>query len=122
LVALNAAEATRAKVHVAGNIDHASLEERKLGGESSYTFDLRDHDGYVLPVVAAGSPPFGFERTEIVVVEGRWRDGAFRATAVLIPGSNRGLLGVMVITLIVWLGLFAYVYSVDRRLKGLEKT
>jgi CcmD family protein len=121
-VALKAAETTRAKVHVAGTVDHASLAQRKLAGESSYTFDLQDHDGNVLPVVAAGGPPFGFERTEIVVVEGRWRDGAFRATAVLIPGSNRGLLGVIVITLIVWLGLFAYVFSVDRRLKGLERS
>jgi CcmD family protein len=121
-VTLTAAAATRAKVHVAGSVDHASLQARKLGGESSYAFDLRDHDGNVLPVVAAGSPPFGFTRTEIVVVEGRWRDGAFRAAAVLIPGSNRGLLGVMVITLIVWLGLFAYVYSVDRRLRGLERS
>jgi CcmD family protein len=30
------------------------------------------------------------------------------------------LLGIMVVTLIIWVGLFAYVYLVDRKVRRLE--
>jgi len=30
------------------------------------------------------------------------------------------LLGIMVVTLIIWVGLFGYVYAVDRRVRRLE--
>ncbi len=121
LVELVAAATTTAKVQVAGTLDHSSLKVEKLQGESTFAFVLKDPHGNTLRVVAAGRPPFGLERADTVVVIGRWRDGAFRAAAVLIPGSGRGLLGVMTISMTIWLGLFIYVFSIDRRLRGLER-
>ena len=32
------------------------------------------------------------------------------------------LLGIMLVTLILWVGLFAYVYRVDRRVRRLEES
>jgi CcmD family protein len=122
MVSLDAVAATTDKVQVAGVVDHSSLVTDKVGGESRFTFQLSGPGGTSLQVMAAGRPPFGFERTSTAVVEGRWRDGAFRASSVLIPGTNRGLFGVMAITMIVWLGLFAYVFWVDRRLTGLQRS
>ncbi len=120
LVELVTAASTAGKVQVAGTLDHSSLKLEKLQGESKFSFALQDPHGNSLRVVAAGRPPFGLERADTVVVIGRWRDGALRAAAVLIPGSNRGLVGVMTISMTVWLGLFVYVFFVDRRLRGLE--
>jgi CcmD family protein len=31
-----------------------------------------------------------------------------------------GLVGVMAVTLVIWIGLFGYVYQVDRRVRRLE--
>jgi len=31
------------------------------------------------------------------------------------------LLGIMLVTLVIWVGLFGYVYSVDRRVRRLEE-
>ncbi len=121
LVELMAAASTTGQVQVAGTIDHSSLLVVKLGGERSFSFDLQDPHGNSLRVVAPGRPPFGLGRADTVVVIGRWRDGALRAAAVLIPGTNRGLVGVMTITMIVWLGLFVYVFALDRKLRGLEE-
>ena len=35
--------------------------------------------------------------------------------------ENNSIFIVMIIVLIVWIGIFAYLFNLDRRLKGIEK-
>ena len=113
-------------VKVAGVVDHATIEERQIDGRPGFAFDLTDVNGNRLPVLGRGQRPTGLEQTDVVVGVGRSTGATFTAEQVLIPGiadwpdPNRGLGNVMVITMVVWLGLFAYVFWVHLRVRHLE--
>lgn len=63
----------------------------------------------------------------MVIVVGTARDGRLHANRVLIPtasaatGAARGLKAVLAVTMVVWMGLFLYVFRLDRRLRQLEE-
>jgi CcmD family protein len=114
-------------VLVAVTVDRGSVASREVDGEPGVGFTARGASGAELPVELAGKLPAGFEVAPVVVLEGTAADGRFRAERVLLPGSApasgpaRGLKGVLAVTMVVWVGLFLYVFMLDRRLRRLEE-
>jgi CcmD family protein len=107
-------------------VDHASQRQVAIDNGSGVAFTLTGADGSATEVVVAGKLPVGFDVASTVVVVGAGRDGRFQATEVLIPGAvaapdpGRGLTAVMAVTMVVWLGLFGYVFRLHRKLRTLE--
>ena len=66
------------RVHVAGDIDHASA---KIAG-GTFSFTLVDEHGDALPVVYHGMKPGNFESAPTASVEGQVEDGLFIAARV----------------------------------------
>lgn len=126
LVPIGLAAASIGPVQVAGTVDRSTISDRQVNGLAGYGFEIFDAAGGRLPVVVPGDRPVGFDRAETVVVTGSFEEERLLASEVLIPGAaqwpspNRGLTGVMAISLIVWLGLFAYMFRVDRKVHRME--
>jgi CcmD family protein len=127
LVSVAAAVASEGPVRVAGTVQHATVREVDVEGLRGISFQLEDPAGDTLTVVHPGKKPFGFDVASVVVVGGTVTDGSLRSTGVLIPGAadwsdpNRGLQAVMGVTMVVWVGLFAYVLRLSRKLRRLEE-
>ncbi len=126
LVPLSAAVSAGRRIKVAAMVDHESHQAGQVDGKQGYAFTLYDHEGTRLRIESIGAPPIGLELNDVVVVAGQGSGEVLRADAVLIPGAadwpdpNRGLWSVMVISMIVWLGLFAYVLWLDYKRRRLE--
>lgn len=114
-------------VLVAVTVDRGSVASREVGGEPGVGFTARGSSGAELAVELVGKLPAGFEVAPVVVLVGTAADGRFLAERVLLPGSApasgpaRGLKGVLAVTMVVWVGLFLYVFMLDRRLRRLEE-
>jgi CcmD family protein len=113
-------------VRVAGTVDHASLRQVEGEGGAASSFEVTGADGATITVLLRGKLPSGFDVATTVVLEGEAHSGRFEARRVLIAGavegqgSGRGLIAVMVVVVLVWLGLYAYVVRLDRKLRRLE--
>jgi CcmD family protein len=121
LVPVEVARSATVEVLVAGMVDRPSVRQVEVAGGSGYAFTLTDATGGALEVVGRGKLPVGFGVARTVVVAGSGQGDRFLATEVLVPGANRGLIAVMAVTLVGWLGLFAYVFRLSRRLRRLEE-
>ena len=112
---------------MAVTVDRGSVASREVDGESGVGFTARGSAGDRFDVELVGKLPAGFEVAPVVVLEGTAADGRFLAERVLLPGSAqasdpaRGLKGVLAVTMVVWVGLFLYVFMLDRRLRRLEE-
>jgi CcmD family protein len=129
LVDVAAALAEGGPVTIAGVVDSGA-------GDFGNGFDLLDASASRIPVIADAAAAAGLEDGSLVVVRGAVVDGVLHAAEILIPTAdgaagtaeqldqptdpNRGLRGVMIITMIVWIGLFLYVFWVDRKVARLE--
>jgi|GEM_PF-3818586 len=127
LVSDQQALAATGPVTVAVTVDRGTVSPRKVAGEPGVGFSARGASGAELPVELVGKLPAGFEVAPVVVLVGTAVDGRFLAERVLVPGSEpaaapaRGLMGVLAVTMVVWVGLFLYVFMLDRRLRRLEE-
>jgi CcmD family protein len=122
------------QVQVAGTIDHATVHQQQVDGSPGHRLELVDATGSRLRVAVPGALPDGLEAAEVAVVSGSMADGRLLASRILLPREPvpvqevqvrtedpaTGLTGVMVISLIVWVGLFIYVFRVDRRVHRME--
>ena len=114
-------------VLVAVTVERGSVASRDVNGEPGVGFTARGSSGAELAVELVGKLPAGFEVAPVVVLVGTAADGRFLAERVLVPGSAqasppaRGLNGVLAVTMVVWVGLFLYVFMLDRRLRRLEE-
>jgi len=126
LTGLTAAVHTAGEVTVAGTLDRDTVTTTTDPGGVVTRFSLIGPEGESLPVTCSGELPSAGEGGDVVVVVGVVSDGVLQARKVLIPGVvartgvNRGLAGVATITLIIWIGLFAYVLTLERKLRRLE--
>ena len=114
-------------VQVAVTVDRGSVEAREVDGRPGVGFTARGSSGTELQVELVGKLPASFEVAPVVVLVGTAVDGRFLAERVLVPGMAeggdpaRGLKGVLAVTMVVWVGLFLYVFMLDRRLRRLEE-
>jgi CcmD family protein len=114
-------------VQVAATVDHGTVAERQVGGSPGVGFSVTGASGERMEVEVAGKLPPGFAVAATVVLVGTAQDGRFHANRVLIPGAGqetdegRGLKAVLGVTMVVWVGLFLYVFRLDRRLRQLEE-
>lgn len=127
LLPLASASLVQGEVQVAGSIERATVHQLQVDGETVYGFELFDAAGGRLSVTVRGALPEGFDEAGVALVSGSMADGRLLASQILLPGApsssrdqSRGLTGVMVISLIVWAGLFIYVFRVDRRVHRME--
>lgn len=127
LVSDQQALAATGPVTVAVTVDRGTVAPREVAGEPGVGFTARGSSGAELAVELVGKLPAGFEVAPVVVLVGTAADGRFLAERVLVPGSAqasppaRGLNGVLAVTMVVWVGLFLYVFMLDRRLRRLEE-
>jgi CcmD family protein len=127
LVPASQALAAEGEVWVAGTVRPETLREIDRNDMRGYSFELVDPTG-TLVVLHEGKKPAGLEVAPVVVVAGTPNENVLRARQVFVPGATapasvgRGLAGVAAVTLIVWLGLFAYVVRLHLRLRQLEET
>jgi CcmD family protein len=127
LVSDEKALAATEPVLLAVTVDAGTISSREVDGEPGVGFSARGASGAVLQVELVGKVPAGFEVAPVVVLVGTATDGLFRADRVLIPGAapasdaSRGLKAVLAVTMVVWVGLFLYVFMLDRRLRRLEE-
>jgi CcmD family protein len=128
LVSVGEALSTSGPVLVAVTVDRATVAAREVGGVPGVGFTARGPSGAELPVELVGKLPAGFEVAPVVVLEGTAVGGRFLADRVLLAGSAqaaapaRGLKGVLAVTMVVWVGLFLYVFMLDRRLRRMEES
>jgi len=118
LVALEDATDSSEPVQVAGVVDRSSVADG--------SFVVEGPRGARLEVLTSGKLPAGFDVAPVVVLVGQAREGRFEASQVLVPGAartsaaGRGLKAVAAVTMAVWIGLFAYVLRLHRKLGRLE--
>jgi len=126
LVSDEQALAATEPVLLAVTVDAATVAAREVNGKPGVSFTARGASGAAVQVELAGKLPAGVEVAPVVVLVGTAGGGLFRADRVLVPGAAesdpaRGLKAVLAVTMVVWAGLFLYVFMLDRRLHQLEE-
>lgn len=127
LMALQVAAGSSGEIRVAGMVDAATVQQRPVEGVHGYSFEIFDSGGSRLAVAGSGQLPAGFDQAGVVVVRGSAVGGELRAVEVLIPGAaewpdpGRGLVAVLAVNLIVWLGIFLYLLRLHGRVRHLEE-
>ena len=111
---------------VAVTVDSASIAERTVDGAEGSVFSATDPAGGRMEVELVGKLPASIQVSPVVVLVGVGREGRFHANRALVPTAAaadpaRGLKAVLAVTMVVWVGLFLYVFMLDRRLRRLEE-
>ena len=81
------AKASHRAVQVAGFPDHAKARFDMASG--SFEFPMTNEEGEVLPVRYRGAEPGNFSQAQSVVVVGRYRDGVFQASQILVKCPSK---------------------------------
>jgi cytochrome c-type biogenesis protein CcmE len=74
-------------VQVAGFPDHQHAKYDPKSGR--FTFDMKDEGGDAMTVVFSGVKPGNFDQAEKVVVVGRYHEGTFEASQILVKCPSK---------------------------------
>lgn len=74
-------------VQVAGFPDHQHSRYDPQNGR--FTFDMKDDTGDAMQVVFTGTKPGNFDQAEKVVVVGRYQEGTFEASQILVKCPSK---------------------------------
>jgi cytochrome c-type biogenesis protein CcmE len=86
-VTFSEARASERAVQVAGFPDHALA--RFDPGRSEFRFEMRNEAGELMPVAYKGVKPGNFDQAETVVVVGRYAEGVFQASQILVKCPSK---------------------------------
>jgi cytochrome c-type biogenesis protein CcmE len=86
-VTFTEAKASERAVQVAGFPNHAKA--RFDPGRSEFRFEMRNDAGDLMPVAYRGVKPGNFDQAETVVVVGRYAEGVFQASQILVKCPSK---------------------------------
>jgi cytochrome c-type biogenesis protein CcmE len=81
------ARSANSAVQVAGFPDHQHARYDPSNGR--FTFDMKDDQGDAMQVVYTGVKPGNFDQAEKVVVVGRYTEGSFEASQILVKCPSK---------------------------------